>query len=165
MPRVRILSFSCSFRDKFGQLIDWRRHLGSWRPSPSGKSWNRQWKCSFVPSRQAQHELKLRHEMLSHLVHLSFTCNHYISPGMDILLNKLRQQSTDQANEIDKMKVTLEEQIRKETNEMRANISSKTSSHQHTCFYVNIFSKYSYTLSLLCFLSTETFKQSQSDKS
>ena len=31
--RVQFLSFSCSFRKKIGQIIGWRPHLDSWRPS------------------------------------------------------------------------------------------------------------------------------------
>ena len=37
---VQILSFSCGFQGKFGQIIGWRPHLGGWH-SPSRKSWIR----------------------------------------------------------------------------------------------------------------------------
>ena len=39
---VKFPSFSCSFRENFGQIIGWRPHLGGWR-TPFGKSWIRHW--------------------------------------------------------------------------------------------------------------------------
>ena len=44
---------------------------------------------------------------------------------MAISLNQLQQENTEQAKEIVQMRVRLEEQIAKESNEMRANISGE----------------------------------------
>ena len=46
-PRVRFLSFSCNFREKFGQIIGFCPHLWGWRPPPaSGKFWIRD--CTLI---------------------------------------------------------------------------------------------------------------------
>ena len=44
---VQFLWFSCSFREKFGQIIVSHPHLRSWR-SPSGKSWIRHWRWLLI---------------------------------------------------------------------------------------------------------------------